>query len=239
MIRIAFIDDDQEFLHYLQQHLRRWFQANASEVSISMEEYPSGKEIVNDILRHESDLFFLDIEMPDINGIQLAARIREAFPFAIIIFLTSYSEYAPSGYKVQALRYLTKPLEEAQLNEALQSALRELEKLDRGSLSVVSYGNVNRIPYRDILYVRHVLRSSFIATVSMGTVKDGRGLKAIYDAIHDDRFLYIDRGTFVNVDHIQRIEGSQMVLRNGEKLIISRRMLSRVKLTINQLLGGE
>ena len=101
------------------------------------------------------------------------------------------------------------------------------------------YNDVMRIPYQEIVYIRHVLRSSQIITLDLGIIKDNRGLKAIHEQLNDERFIYIDRSTFVNLDHVRQIKGSEVILRNLERLPISRQMLTKVKYTINCLWGSE
>ena len=96
-----------------------------------------------------------------------------------------------------------------------------------------------RIPYQEIVYVRHVLRASQIITLDLGIVKDSRGLKAIHEQLGDERFIYIGRSTFVNLDHVRQIKGNEVFLRNLERLPISRQLLTKVKYTINCLWGGE
>lgn len=97
---------------------------------------------------------------------------------------------------------------------------------------VSHYVDAMRIPYNEIIYVRHVLRYTQIFTLHQGAVKDNRGLKVIHELIGDKRFLFIDRSTFVNLDFIREIRGSEVILRTGEPLAISRPMLPKVKETI-------
>ena len=70
------------------------------------------------------------------------------------------------------------------------------------------------------------------------TVSDGRALAVVYQALDDQRFVYIEQGCFVNLDHVTRVKGSEVFLKNGEKLAISRNYLPKVKATIFQIWGG-
>ena len=76
------------------------------------------------------DVAFLDIEMPEINGIELAKKLKEIKPTINIIFVTGYSEYALSAYTLHASGYLTKPVNSqqivAELNEAASFIRTEL-----------------------------------------------------------------------------------------------------------------
>ncbi len=100
------------------------------------------------------------------------------------------------------------------------------------------YGNITRIPYRDILYVRHIGRYSHIVTKTGPLFQDDRGIKKLFAVLQDERFLFIDRGAFINLDYIKRLEKGQAVMMNGDTLAISRRLLPQVKLAINRYYGG-
>lgn len=236
MIRIALCDDDLHFLQHLHQTVDQWFDEH--QILSTCTDYSSGKVLLDSVDTTGFDIFFLDIEMPEVGGMELAKQIREAQPDAVIIFLTSHNEFAPDGYRVQALRYLSKQTWKKYLSEALSAAMVQLKKQKTGSLAVSHYGNIQRIPYRDILYIRHISRYCQIVTRDGKTVQDERGIKKLFETIGDERFIFIDRGSFINLDYIQKIENGEAVMTNGDSLPISRRLLPKVKLTINRYYGG-
>lgn len=236
MIRVALCDDDFHFLERLHQSVDLWFTEH--QIVSSCTEYLSAKALWDSVNTTGFDIFFLDIEMPEIGGMKLAKQIRDTLPDTVIIFLTSHDEFAPDGYRVQALRYLSKQTWKKYLNEALSAAVVQLEKQETGSLAVSHYGSIQRIPYRNILYIRHISRYCQIVTKSGKTIQDDRGIKKLFEIIGDERFIFIDRGAFINLDHIQKIENGQAVMTNGDSLPVSRRLLPKVKLTINRYYGG-
>ena len=236
MIRIALCDDDLPFLQHLHQAAGQWFADH--QIPFSCTDFSSAKLLLDSLQTIRFDLFFLDIEMPEMDGMQLAKQIRETLPDSVILFLTSHDEFAPDGYRVQALRYLSKQTWKKYLNEALSAAMAQLEKQESGSLAVSHYGNLQRIPYREILYIRHIARYCQIVTRAGKTIQDERGIKKLFEIIGDKRFIFIDRGAFINLDYIQRIENGQAVMTNNDSLPISRRLLPQVKLAINRYYGG-
>lgn len=238
MIRIALCDDDLYFIDHLHQAVSQWFTDKQTINPFCCNNFTSSETLLSSLETGTFDIFFLDIEMPEIDGMELAACIREQLPDAILIFLTSHDEFASDGYRVQALRYLSKLTWEKFLSEALEAATAQLDKYKAGSLSILHYGNMTRISYQDILYVRHVSRYSQIVAKSGKIIQDDRGIKKLFDIIQDNRFLFIDRGTFINLDYIQRIENGQAVMTNEDSLAISRRLLPQVKLAINRYYGG-
>lgn len=233
MIRIALCDDNKEDMLQLHQKIIEWYRENSKNQSVSITEYSDSVYLSSVIDAGDShDVFFLDVEMPKVDGFQLADKIRNKLPDAIIVFLTSHSELAPDGYKFRALRYVSKLVLSQKLPEALEAVQKEFSALESGYLVVPHYTDALRIPYNEILYVQHILRSSQIYTLRQGIIKDNRGLKAIYSVIGDKRFIYIDRSTFVNIDFIRELKGNEIILRTGESLAISRPMLANVKETI-------
>lgn len=236
MIRVALCDDDPHFLERLHQSVDLWFTEH--QIVSSCAEYLSAKALWDSVDTASFDIFFLDIEMPEVGGMELAKQIRETHPDSVIIFLTSHDEFAPDGYRVQALRYLSKQTWRKYLSEALRAAMVQLEKQETGSLAVSHYGNLQRIPFRDILYIRHISRYCQIVTRDGKMVQDERGIKKLFETIGDERFIFIDRGAFINLDYIQKIESGEAVMTNGDSLPISRRLLPQVKLTINRYYGG-
>ena len=236
MIHIALCDDDGPFLQRLHQAIAQWFADH--QIPFSCTDFSAVNQLLDSLQSVSFNLFFLDIEMPEMDGMQLAKQIREISPDSIIIFLTSHDEFAPDGYRVQALRYLTKQTWKLNLNEALHAAMNQLEKWETGHLAVSHYGSIQRIPYRDILYIRHISRYCQIVTRKGKTIQDDRGIKKLFEIIGDQRFIFIDRGAFINLDCIQKIENGQAVMTNGDSLAISRRLLPQVKLKINRYYGG-
>lgn len=233
MIRIALCDDNKEDMLQLHQKIIEWYRENSKNQSVSITEYSDSVYLSSVIDAGDShDVFFLDVEMPKVDGFQLADKIRNKLPAAIIVFLTSHSELAPDGYKFRALRYVSKLVLSQKLPEALEAVQKEFSALESGYLVVPHYTEALRIPYNEILYVQHILRSSQIYTLRQGVIKDNRGLKTIYSVIGDKRFIYIDRSTFVNIDFIRELKGNEIILRTGESLAISRPMLANVKETI-------
>lgn len=238
MIRVALCDDEAVFLNKLYCVVKEWFQKNRPEQKVVIETFLDGRMLLNSEEK-AFDIFFLDIEMPTISGLEVAKQIREKKANAILIFLTAHEEFAMEGYRISAIRYLWKPELDKYLSEALDAALKEASKIKRGSLSVSYYGNTTVIPFEEILYIQHLLRSSKIHTISSNVINDNRGLKELYSLLDEKQFIYIDRGTFVNLDYVIQIKGNTVVLKNKEELPASRGMLPKVKLAINRLWGGD
>ena len=183
------------------------------------------------------EIFILDIEMPEMDGFQLAEKLRAHTSTAIILFLTSHDEFAAKGYKSKALRYINKLHLEKELYEAMDAALEELSVADEKTVQLHHYGDHWRMPYSEIVCVERIGRQLVITAASGEQITDPRGISDFFSDLHDARFLFIDRGCFVNLNYISRLSGFQLTLKTGKILTVSRRNLQNVKQTILEQWG--
>ena len=176
--------------------------------------------------------------MPVKSGFYVAEEIRKLNPAAVIIFLTSHSEFATEGYKYDAHRYVLKLKMRDDLPEAIESAVMGLDNFQEKILVVMHYNDIWKISYSDIISVTKMGRYLQIQTASQGAVSDNRGIKELFDVLEDDRFLVIDRGCFINIDYAAQITGSSIRLTTGQLLPISRRSIQSVKTAILRRWGA-
>lgn len=238
MLKIALCDDDSQFVSKITGLIQSLLQNSTESPVITTYINPVALTAsISDGERY--DIYILDVEMPDMNGMDVARRIREFQPGAPLLFLSSHLSYATEGYKVQALRYVSKLDLENALPEALEQAVATLEKADTRSIMVQHYQNYTRILHKDILYVQKMQRSIQIVTDRQGVFKDNRGIKELFAEIGDPRFIFTDRAYFVNLDYVQELNGSWLVLTNEDRVPISRPMMAGVKKTMIALWGGK
>ena len=87
------------------------------------------------------DIAFLDIEMPEINGIQLAKKLKKINPKINVIFVTAYDNYALDAYKLHASGYVTKPVNEKKVKDELEGLRYDVELKSTKKLQVKCFGN--------------------------------------------------------------------------------------------------
>lgn len=237
MLKIAIVDDSKEIIEEVGALAKKHMETANMEFLIKSFTRPLA--LISAIIDGERfDIYVLDIEMPGNSGIDVAKVIRKFQSAAVIIFLTSHLKYAPKGYAVNALRYVIKTKMAAELPEALGVAVQRLSDADAACLLVTRYNNVTRIPLKDIIYARKEHRNLKIATTEQGILTDNRGIKEVFATINDPRFTFTERSCFINLHYAQAIDGNWMVMKNGERLPISRPMLPKVKEAIMSLWGG-
>ncbi|MEG0269318.1 MAG: LytTR family DNA-binding domain-containing protein [Clostridia bacterium] len=215
-MNIIICDDHPVFTTELKQMLSAYF--SDMDWPISCETYTSAHDVL-DLDLSMVHAAFLDIDMPVMNGLELASILRRQYPQLIIIFVTSYIEYAPAGYRVDAFRYLLK----TNLEKDLPTILDELwQKLyfSQESVSLRSTNGTVFTPIKNIVYLegtpsRHTLVHLLNPRNSLTCI--GK-LTEYEEMLLCKGFLRIQRSFVVNMQHISRISGYQVVLRSGEQL---------------------
>ena len=170
---------------------------------------------------------FLDILMPDINGIQLASRIQEEFPEASIrfAFITASKEYAIEAFARRAVHYLVKPIQTEDVAEALS---RVSERHAQRFGLTIRNGSTRRFVYLDEIAVcessNHSVR---VKLVSGETLTHSQTMKTLQQQLGSD-FLPVARGVIVNFDYIAAMEKRACVLTDGRKILLSRKNLDEI-----------
>lgn len=167
------------------------------------------------------DVLFLDIEMPDVNGLEAAKQIRQRYDDLLLVFVTGFIDYAPSGYKVHAFRYLLK----SRLDEELPECLMDIqEKLysSQESIRVKAINGEKCVRLKSIVYLegtskRHTLLHlyEFGETVYVECL----GLLSSYEKqLRDKGFLKIQKSYLVNMEYIQKMANYRAILKTKEEL---------------------
>ena len=152
LIRIALVDDDTNFHIICSRYVREFFHANNRMHELRL--YSSPEMVIYDLKEgRDSDVYFLDVEMPGMNGFELAEKIREHSPEACLIFLTSHTELVMEGYEVKAFAYLPKSLAGEKIRPALQRFLDEYKKKKKKAYLIETPSRFERVEYDEIIYL--------------------------------------------------------------------------------------
>jgi DNA-binding LytR/AlgR family response regulator len=151
-----------------------------------------------------------------------ARRIRERDNDVVIVFVTSAPQYAISGYEVDALSYLLKPVGYAAFEQELSRCLLRLRRRERRTLLFTdSEGVVHRIDVADVLYIETVRHRLMIRTLD-GDYTVAGALKVMEAELAGDDFFRCNSGYLVNLRHVTGVEGNDCRIRGGVRLQISR-----------------
>lgn len=238
MIHIAICDDDAEMVAGHKNVVEECLKQSESAGQITT--YTSSDNILYDITEDDKfyDLVLLDIEMPGFSGMEVAEKIKPFLPNAKVIFITSHIEYAIDAFELFVFRYVPKQDKDRRLPLAVSDAIRLLELEDGKAYTIQTNSRLEKIPYKDILYIMKDGKNAEI-TGSSGVSKVRKTLQQVFDEIGAEEFIFIDRGCIVNIIHVMQIKDGMAVLKNGESLAVSRSHLQEVKDQINAYWGAH
>jgi len=181
-----------------------------------------------DILANETvDLLFVDINMPDLNGLDFVKSLNQK---PLIIFTTAYSEYALEGFKVDAIDYLLKPIGYPDFLKAAQKAEKYLgntkessEKLqmDDEHLFIKSEYKIVRINLSEIKYIEGMREYVRIHLLHSKPVMSLLSMKSIEQQLPEDRFMRVHRSFIVNLKQVNMIERNRIIFDNEVYIPIS------------------
>lgn len=120
-MKVILVDDERLALIGLQKLLEK--EVSGIQIAAS---YMNPAEVMAGVVLHRPDVVFLDIHMPEIDGMDLGRRIQVAVPGTEIIFVTSYDQYAVHAFELQALDYVMKPVQTERLKRTLQRVREKL-----------------------------------------------------------------------------------------------------------------
>ncbi|MCL2125977.1 MAG: LytTR family DNA-binding domain-containing protein [Oscillospiraceae bacterium] len=181
-----------------------------------------------DALRHIRsgafvDACILDIVMPDMNGIDLARKLRDAGYSGEIVFLSTSNEYGPETYEVKAFHYLLKPFEPENVKRVLDEINDAQKKADSAGIKLKSSSAVRFIAFRDIEYVE-VIKHYVTFRLASGEQEEIRAAFAEIapQLLCDSRFIQCHQSYIVNMDAIASMTTNEITTRRGARVPVSK-----------------
>jgi DNA-binding LytR/AlgR family response regulator len=175
-------------------------------------------DAVEFLANQDAELIFVDIQMPDLTGIEFIRSLEEEHK---IIFTTAYEKYAVEGFKLNAVDYLLKPFSYEEFLKAAGKA-RKLAEMEASATPTIEANNqflflkseykIRRINFNDILYIEGL--KDYIKVFTAGEDKpllSLNSIKSLEQKLPEEKFMRVHRSYIVNLDKIETIERSRIV----------------------------
>ena len=227
---IAICDDDKNYLDLFLRYIRNYLALLENSCGgIAVDCYASGEMLVEAYKAGKTyDLIYLDIKMKKVSGFDAARTIRECDNKALIIFVTSLKDYIFNSFEYQPFWFLIKPVSEEKFGYVLRQAVAQIneKKNKRYSFYTREYGLMS-IEINKIMYLESVLRKVVLYTSNQQFTYYAN-LKEEEEKLSKYNFTRIHKGYLVNMEYIQRINKSNIVLKNNVVLPLSEHRLKTV-----------
>lgn len=233
-IHILLCDDDKDFLQRLTDVVTGQPLPPGVSACVTKSAHPAA---ITDQQLSQYQILFLDIDMDERSGMDIARRVRELHLDTILIFVTNYPEFSIEGYEVRAFRYLMKQEMQQKLPLYFRDALAEIphgKKELQFSVNAEPY----RVAYKDILYLESRQRIVVLHTENplQGEDRFYAKLEDLENELASDGFLRIQKSYLVNMAHIKKLNYDKVALSNGEELPVSQKHYAQIKI---QYLGWK
>lgn len=215
---IAVVEDSTDDLNNCLNLLNRY--SKEKNIKFDIQTFASGDAF---LMRFKSqyDLIILDINLSALNGIDVARSVREKDEEVIIMFATNLAKYATSGYEVDAIDFVLKPLSYASFYLRLERVMKKLGKKDNFFIVVPYEGGFNKIDVNDVLYVEVISHDIIFHLLTGDDITTSGTLKKYEEQLQKHWFIRCNSCYLVNARKIKRVEKLDILLVNNETIAIS------------------
>ena len=219
-MHIAICEDEKVVLDFESSLVNEW--AAGAGCPLQLDTYVSAEQFIFDSEdKAPYDVLIFDIQMKNMNGMELAKKLRARGSDAVIIFITGIPDYAIEGYEVGAVRYILKPVKAEVLNGLLDSVWAELRKKAEDYFVLGQGADVEKISFEKIVYIE--ARGHYVFLKAKDFEREWKAGFSETAASFDGRgFFCLRRGLLVNLCHVEKITRTDCVLDNGEVLPVAR-----------------
>lgn len=224
-LRIAVCDDSTEEQEKLLAILEK------SDIKTEITVFASGEDFLTEYRQGKYDLLLMDIYMGGMTGVETVTEIRKTDETLIVAFITSSSDHALESCRLDALKYIEKPVKEKAVLELLQFA--QLKKESTSRLILRIGGKERSLPFEQMLYVEQIDHTLHLHLIGGEVLETTGKLDKLEPQFAGQPFFRCHKSYLVNLSHVAELDKWLMVfvMNGGGKVHIRRENLSKAKKT--------
>ncbi len=221
-LQVAVCDDEKIFRDELKKFLIEY--KKEKRIQMDIYEFENGNNFLNSELVF--DIVFLDFQMPGIDGLETAKKLRLKNFLCSIIFITSFPQFVYDSFEVQPFRFFLKPLDHEKLRSAMDSYFKQHNLMS--PVIIVEDGEQIKIDSEKIIYLEGSGKYCLVRTKD-NIFRSSKTISKVYELLPQHCFYRIHKSYVVNMYCILSVRGNEVSLINGEKAIIGRNHISEFK----------
>ena len=227
MIDIAVCDDDVVALDMISSELKHQFERLGQNTNITC--FHLGRELRKSFYSGMYfDVFFLDIDMCDIDGIELAKQLREHSRDSLIIFISNHDEYVFKSFIVSPFRFIRKSMFKTESAQLAEDIIKGSERETKNSIVINARGMSVKLSPNEIIYIECNDKILHIVT-EFKSLNLEFTLSEIEKLLENYGFIKTHKSYLVNYRYIFSIEKADVVLDTGDRIPVSKHRLAEVK----------
>ncbi len=219
ILQIAIVEDNENDYLNLKTHLDKFSLEN--NIPMKLFYYSSGEAFLNEY-RPIYEIVFLDIQLPGMNGMDTAKKLRDLDNLVTLIFTTNIASLAIEGYQYNANDYLLKPIKYETIEAKMKKIMKNV-KIKTRTIPIMMDGKVKLIEYSSLLYIESFGHNLVFHTIEGNfEVRDKKTMKNLEEELSEFNFARCSVSYLVNLSFLSGIDKNEAVLINKERLPISR-----------------
>lgn len=232
---IATCDDEPQYCDQVECFVTKL--GEDLKIKLQCDKYTSGAELLKNNFQ-QYQIIFLDIDMKDENGIDIAEKIRENNIKVEIIFLTALIQYAVDGYKVRAYRFLVKPIEYDDFVFQVKELFLRLDHLEKSNFILTKEGQDYTVKIEDVMYIE-VLDHNLTYHCTKYDITAPGIMRKIEKRLKEHCFVRVHNSFIVNMRFIERVQSQSLILKDGTELPLARSKKDAFRRTYLDFWGDE
>ena len=233
MLRFAIVEDDPAVQTTIAEYVRRFAAENDETCSVAV--FSDGDEILDEY-KASYDIILLDIEMARLDGIRTAEYIRRLDEDVVIIFVTNMINFAVSGYAVNALDFVVKPITYVSFSQSLKKAAAVVGRRRRRYITIPTGVGLLRLDSSKVTYIESFNHKLVIHTAEEDYTLSGtmQNMEALFS---DHGFFRCNNSYLVTLNAVEKVDHN-LVTVDGHELVISRPKKKAFMDALTRFIGG-
>lgn len=230
MIRIAICDNDTAASDKLAASIKTL--AASHKANCQIRYFSKGTPLLYEIEDNiQFDLFFLETQLPDMDGFLLAQKIKEHQSDCLFLFVSNQTDAVFDAFQLPAFRFLPKAHLLERLEEAFLSAISQIKTIHSQYYVIQSGTALERVPLHRIIYIVREGNYCVFQDETGTQYRIRSSLKSVYKNLPADKFIYINQ-IICSVSHIEKIEGDTVFLSDGSRINAAKGSVRKIKNTL-------